>query len=41
VERREKSGYRPLRCREHELNAILGDAITTTHRLMAAVFDGD
>ena len=43
---RDKSAYRPLarllRCREHELNAVLGDAITsTTHRVMAAVFDGD
>ena len=43
---REKAAYRPLvrllRCREHELNAILGDAITSTsHRVMAAVFDGD
>jgi hypothetical protein len=43
---REKAAYRPLasllRCREHELNAILGDGITTTtHRVMAAVFDGD
>jgi hypothetical protein len=43
---REKSAYRPLvrllRCPEHELNAILGDGITsTTHRVMAAVFDGD
>jgi hypothetical protein len=43
---REVAAYRPLarllRCREHELNAILGDAITsTTHRVMAAVFDGD
>lgn len=46
AEWREKSAYRPLarllRCREHELNAVLGDAITsTTHRVMAAVFDGD
>jgi uncharacterized protein len=43
---REKSAYRSLarllRCREHELNVILGDGITTTtHRVMAAVFDGD
>jgi hypothetical protein len=43
---REKAAYRPLarllRCPEHELNAILGDAITSTsHRVMAAVFDGD
>jgi hypothetical protein len=43
---RAKAAYRPLasllRCREHELNAVLGDAITSTsHRVMAAVFDGD
>src|ERR1700676_1512902 len=43
---REKSAYRPLarllRCQEPELNAILGDGITTTtHRVMAAVFAGD
>ena len=43
---REKAAYRPLarmlRCPKHELNAILGDGITsTTHRVMAAVFDGD
>jgi Protein of unknown function (DUF1186)/SEC-C motif len=43
---REKAAYRPLarllRCREHEVNAILGDGITSTsHRVMAAVFDGD
>ncbi len=43
---REKSAYRPLarmlRCVDHEVEAILGDAITsTTHRVMAAVFDGD
>lgn len=42
----EKAGYRPLtrllRCPSHEIEAILGDAITsTTHRVMAAVFDGD
>ena len=41
---REKSAYRSLarllRCQEHELNAILGDGITSTsHRVMAAVFD--
>jgi hypothetical protein len=43
---REKAAYRPLarllRCPGHEVDAILGDAITsTTHRVMAAVFDGD
>jgi len=43
---REKAAYGPLarllRCREHEVNAILGDGITgTSHRVMAAVFDGD
>lgn len=43
---REKSAYRSLarllRCPAHELDALLGDAITTTtHRVMAAVFDGD
>jgi hypothetical protein len=43
---REKAAYRPLarllRCREHELNTALGDAITSTsHRVIAAVFDGD
>jgi len=43
---REKTAYRPLtrllRCPGHEVDAILGDAITsTTHRVMAAVFDGD
>jgi hypothetical protein len=43
---REKIAYRSLarllRCPEHELNAILGDGITTTtHRVMAAVFDGN
>ena len=43
---REKSAYRPLarflRCPSHELDAILGDAITSTsHRVMAAVYDGD
>jgi Protein of unknown function (DUF1186)/SEC-C motif len=43
---REKAAYRPLarllRAPASELDAILGDAITTTtHRVMAAVFDGD
>jgi Protein of unknown function (DUF1186)/SEC-C motif len=43
---RERSAYRPLarllRCPGREVDAILGDAITTTaHRVMAAVFDGD
>jgi uncharacterized protein len=43
---REKAAYRSLtrmlRCAAHEVEAILGDAITsTTHRVMAAVFDGD
>ena len=43
---REKAAYRPLarvlRCADHEVEAILGDAITSTsHRVMAAVFDGD
>ena len=43
---REKASYRPLarllRCPGHELNVILGDGTTTTtHRVMAAVFDGD
>jgi hypothetical protein len=43
---REKAAYGPLarllRCPSHEVDAILGDAITsTTHRVMAAVFDGD
>ena len=43
---REKSAYRPLarllRCPGHELDPLLGDAITTTtHRVMTAVFDGD
>jgi hypothetical protein len=33
---------RLLRCPGHEVDAILGDGITsTTHRVMAAVFDGD
>jgi hypothetical protein len=43
---REKAAYRPLarllQCRGHEVDAILGDGITsTTHRVMAAVFDAD
>ncbi|HUC09174.1 MAG TPA: DUF1186 domain-containing protein [Stellaceae bacterium] len=43
---REKAAYRSLarllRSPGDELDAILGDAITTTtHRVMAAVFDGD
>ena len=43
---REKSAYRALarllRCPSHEVDSILGDAITsTTRRLMSAVFDGD
>jgi hypothetical protein len=43
---RETSAYRPLarllRCPAHEIDAILGDGITgTSHRVMAAVFDGD
>jgi uncharacterized protein len=43
---REKATYRSLarllRAPPDELDAILGDAITTTtHRVMAAVFDGD
>src|SRR3546814_697594 len=43
---REPSAYRPLarllRCHELEIDAILGDGITSTsHRVMAAVFDGD
>jgi Protein of unknown function (DUF1186)/SEC-C motif len=43
---REKAAYGPLarllRCPAHVVDAILGDAITTTtHRVMAAVFDGD
>jgi Protein of unknown function (DUF1186)/SEC-C motif len=43
---RERTAYRPLahllRCPSHEIDAILGDAITSTaHRVMAAVFDGD
>ena len=43
---RERAAYRPLarllRCPRHEVDAIFGDAVTsTTHRVMAAVFDGD
>jgi len=43
---RERTAYRPLarllRAPADEIDAILGDAITTTtHRVMAAVFDGD
>ncbi len=43
---REKSAYRPLaqllRCRRDQIDMVLGSAITvTTHRVMAAVFDGD
>jgi hypothetical protein len=43
---RERTAYRPLarllRCPAHEVDAILGDGITsTTHRVMAAAFDGD
>ena len=42
----EKSAYRPLarllRCPRDKLDPVLGDAITTTtHRVMAAVYDGD
>jgi hypothetical protein len=42
----EKAACRPLarllRCADHEVEAILGDGITSTsHRVMAAVFDGD
>src|SRR5215470_14129350 len=42
----EKTAYRPLACLlrlpAHEIDAIFGDAITTTsHRVMAAVFDRD
>jgi hypothetical protein len=45
-EYREKSAYRPLArllsCDPDEIDAILGDATTaTSHRVMAAVFDGD
>jgi hypothetical protein len=43
---RERAAYRPLarllRCPSHEVDALLGDAITiNAHRVMAAVFDGD
>jgi hypothetical protein len=43
---REKSAYRPLarllRLPGREVDALFGDGITTTsHRVMAAVFDGD
>jgi Protein of unknown function (DUF1186)/SEC-C motif len=43
---REKSAYRPLarllRCSRDDVDEIFGDFITeTTHRVMAAVFDGD
>jgi uncharacterized protein YchJ len=43
---REKSAYRPLarllRCAPDDVEAIFGGAVTeTTHRVMAAVFDGD
>ena len=43
---REKSAYRPLarllRCSADDVDEIFGGAITeTTHRVMAAVFDGD
>lgn len=43
---RERSAYRPiarfLRCPSHEVEAILGDAMTiTSHRVMAAVYNGD
>jgi hypothetical protein len=43
---REKAAYRPLarllRLPGHEIDAIFGDGITSTsHRVMAAVFDGD
>jgi len=43
---RERSAYRPLarllRCPRDQIDTIFGDAITaTTHRVMAAVFDGD
>jgi hypothetical protein len=42
----EKSAYRPLarllRCPQDKLDSVFGDAVTeTTHRVMAAVFDGD
>jgi hypothetical protein len=43
---RERPAYRPLarllRLPGHEIDTIFGDGITTTsHRVMAAVFDGD
>jgi hypothetical protein len=43
---RERVAYRPLarllRLPDHEIDTIFGDGITTTsHRVMAAVFDGD
>jgi hypothetical protein len=43
---REKSAYRPLarlmRCAPDDIDEVLGGAVTeTTHRVMAAVFDGD
>src|ERR1700739_2348651 len=43
---REKTAYSPLarllRCPADEADAIFGDAIpSTSHRVMAAVFDGD
>jgi len=43
---RESAAYRPfarlLRLPGHEIDAIFGDGITTTsHRVMASVFDGD
>src|SRR5947199_8977554 len=43
---REKAAYRPLarllRLPRREVDAIFGDGITTTsHRVMASVFDGD
>ena len=46
AEWREKTAYTPLarllRCPEDEVVAIFGDAITSTsHRVMAAVFNGD
>ena len=46
AEWREKAAYRPLthllRLPGHEIDAIFGDGITSTsHRVMAAVFDGD
>ncbi len=43
---RETSAYGPLlrllRCPRHETDAVLGDAVTSTsHRVIAAVFDGE